>query len=1140
MPRMNIIKAATLTGIILLLIGFSFISITCDIFQPKDRMAHLVLQLRDAEKPTLAKSHTMIDQMYISVQKDGNDVYENTLTPQGDQFVCDVELKPGNGYSVGLIGRHNGFTVAQATEEGINLSEGQTRTVVLTWQRFMVQLVQPEDGVILNQTSPQLTWNPCPGAEQYALQVDSDASFASPDVEDTIENETSYTISDSLSNDHYFWRLRARDHRNNWGEWSETWQFDIDGKFIKIEPTSLTLNSDKDSQDNFEIYSNTNWTVSDTANWLNVAPESGSDSSSVMVTATHANNSTSSRSATVTVDGVDTGSKSLIVTQSGAGAYLTVSSTNVVLYPAANSNDEIRITSNTDWTVSTESSWLSVFPKRGSDSSNVMITAISANSSTSNRSAVVTVNGEGVNSISISVTQIGANAYLIVSPDHLTLSDTANSQSSFDIKSNTSWTVSNDASWLNISPDNGSDSSSIAVTATSANPSTNVRNATVTVEGDSVNSKTITVSQSGEALFLNVIPATLTLSSAANSQASFEIESNTSWTLGADSAWLSLSKEKGSDSSKVNVTATLNPKTEPRNARITVSGVGIGSIYINVTQSAATPFLLATPSSISLPATGSENTVNIESNTDWSASVSSFWLRLSKTQGSGNDSLIATASPNPETTSRSGTITFSFSGIEKSISVMQSGSDPFLQINPDSLSLPANKSGDSIQVESNIEWNVDYDATWLQVSPLNGSGNCSLSISAIENITTKPRSDQVIVKGNDIEERIIVNQLGADPFLNVDPEEINLSWKEGSNKDFYIYSNTDWMIKQDALWLTLSQNVGYDSATITVSASSNQKLEPRTEKLIIDGKDLNSKEITVIQSGVDLYFEVYPDTVFLPQSANSAFYVTVNSDTNWIVNKDSGWFSVIPTHGAGTSTIKVTANSLNRSEDYREGKINVNVSENISKSVIVRQYGLETGTVTDIDGNSYKTVKIGNQWWMAENLKVTHYRNGDPVPKTSTNSWWEGLTTGAYCYYGNNENYVSTFGNLYNWYVISDDRNIAPEGWHVPTIEEWLELADLLGGEDVAGGKIKDVGTQFWSYPNTGATDLYYFTALPGGYRGNDGIYYDINEYTAFWSSTENNQGTGAYGYCLYYNSSKLSFLAAIKTFGYSIRCVKN
>ena len=196
------------------------------------------------------------------------------------------------------------------------------------------------------------------------------------------------------------------------------------------------------------------------------------------------------------------------------------------------------------------------------------------------------------------------------------------------------------------------------------------------------------------------------------------------------------------------------------------------------------------------------------------------------------------------------------------------------------------------------------------------------------------------------------------------------------------------------------------------------------------------------------------------------------------------------------------------------------------------------GTVTDIDGNSYRTVKIGDQWWMAENLQVTRYRNGEAIPNVTDGATWEGLTTGAYCNYNNNEGYVATYGRLYNWYAVDDGRNIAPEGWHVPTDAEWQVLVDYLGGYEVAGGKLKETGTTHWMSPNTGATDESGFTARPSGDR-------DIREYhnmglaTVYWSFTEENS-LSAWIRILSYNKSDVGRDTYEKAAGFSVRCVKD
>jgi len=199
----------------------------------------------------------------------------------------------------------------------------------------------------------------------------------------------------------------------------------------------------------------------------------------------------------------------------------------------------------------------------------------------------------------------------------------------------------------------------------------------------------------------------------------------------------------------------------------------------------------------------------------------------------------------------------------------------------------------------------------------------------------------------------------------------------------------------------------------------------------------------------------------------------------------------------------------------------------------------QTETITDIDGNTYRTIKIGNQWWMAENLKVEHYRNGDMIHLVSNNEDWENLTTGAYCSYNNDSNYIDTYGLLYNWYAV-DNGNLSPEGWHVPTNTEWQILVDYLGGHSFAGGKLKEEGTIHWEIPNVNATNESGFTALPGGFRNKNGIFYSLGYYSYFWSSTETNDNNAWYRYLSGSDMVSHVYDYGVKGFGYSVRCVKD
>jgi uncharacterized protein (TIGR02145 family) len=160
-------------------------------------------------------------------------------------------------------------------------------------------------------------------------------------------------------------------------------------------------------------------------------------------------------------------------------------------------------------------------------------------------------------------------------------------------------------------------------------------------------------------------------------------------------------------------------------------------------------------------------------------------------------------------------------------------------------------------------------------------------------------------------------------------------------------------------------------------------------------------------------------------------------------------------------------------------------------------------TVNDVDGNTYNTVSIGNQVWLTENLKTTKFNNQDPISLVTDNTLWSTQTEAAYCSYQDDNLLANEYGNLYNWHVVNDIRNVCPTGYHVPSILEWEELIDFLGGAAVAGGKLKEAGLAHWMDPNTGATNSSGFTLLPSGWRANNNGFYENLSYMAYvWSST--------------------------------------
>jgi uncharacterized protein (TIGR02145 family) len=191
----------------------------------------------------------------------------------------------------------------------------------------------------------------------------------------------------------------------------------------------------------------------------------------------------------------------------------------------------------------------------------------------------------------------------------------------------------------------------------------------------------------------------------------------------------------------------------------------------------------------------------------------------------------------------------------------------------------------------------------------------------------------------------------------------------------------------------------------------------------------------------------------------------------------------------------------------------------------------------------YESVRIGDQIWMKRNLDVSHFRNGDSIPEAKTRMEWvkagkEGKP--AWCYYDNEPKKGKIYGKLYNWYAVNDPRGLAPEGWHVPSRKEWDKLINYLGGWEVAGGKMKTIGTKYLKSPNEGATNSSNFSALPGGCRYTDGSFSCVSWMGYWWYSSQFDSTNASYRYLYNDNSAYLGAYFGNKSYGFSVRCLKD
>ena len=208
--------------------------------------------------------------------------------------------------------------------------------------------------------------------------------------------------------------------------------------------------------------------------------------------------------------------------------------------------------------------------------------------------------------------------------------------------------------------------------------------------------------------------------------------------------------------------------------------------------------------------------------------------------------------------------------------------------------------------------------------------------------------------------------------------------------------------------------------------------------------------------------------------------------------------------------------------------------------------------VTDIDGNVYNVVSIGNQCWMKENLKTTHYRNGNPIQTNLTaTQWYPSTTSGACADYDNNPTNTTVYGKLYNWYAVADPQGLCPTGWHIPTDSEWHILVKFIDSNAdtsnwpglqsaIVGSSLKEIGTTHWASPNANATNSSGFTALPGGYRGSGVPDYCYIGNNGFWWTATPVNTYEAFTRALNYDNNEIDKSKQPRWTGFSVRCVRD
>ncbi|KPA11778.1 secreted protein containing APHP domain protein [Candidatus Magnetomorum sp. HK-1] len=702
------------------------------------------------------------------------------------------------------------------------------------------------------------------------------------------------------------------------------------------------------------ITANVSWSASDNASWISTS----SSSSRVNITCQR-NTTTSQRTGRVTVSGSGA-SDHIDVIQEKAPEELSVNPMSKY-FQHTGGNASINVSSNISWSVSENTSWLSV-----SKSSNSFSIQCNANEITSQRSATITVSG-GSLSRQVQITQERAPDKLDVSPLSKSFTHTGGN-ATINVNANISWNVNETTDWLSVSKSNNSFSIQC-----SANDTISQRIATITVSGNSL-SKQVQITQSSAPERLDVSPTSKNFNYTGGND-SVTVSSNLSWNATENTDWIAVSKTGNS----VSIQCDANDTISQRSATITVSG-GSLSRQIQVTQSPAPERLDVSPTSKNFSYSGGSVSINVSTNISWNVTETTGWLSVSKS----GSAFSVQCNANETTSQRSATISVSGGSLSRQVQITQSPAPERLEINPTSKIFSDTGGSVTINVSANISWSVSKNQTWLSITSTNGINDGAFSINCEANSTVNQRNATVTISGSGLSKQVQITQNGGSESLTVNPTSKTFS-SVGGNQSINVVSNTSWNVTSNKSWLSVSPSSGANNSSFNINCTANSATTQRSGIITVNAADVTAQiQITQEATAVRPMLSVDPSFQSVPASEGTTSFDIANSGTgslNWMAKVDTSatsWLSIDNTaSGLNSGTILVSFGKNENSARTGQIIISSTEAENSPVTVEVRQEQLATGTVS-VQISPQEAIDAGAKWsidggqvWNENNVSKT-------------------------------------------------------------------------------------------------------------------------------------------------------------------------
>ena len=538
------------------------------------------------------------------------------------------------------------------------------------------------------------------------------------------------------------------------------------------------------------------------------------------------------------------------IKQSGASASLSVSPTNMD-FTAKTESKTFTVTSNSDWTATSDASWVKLNASSGNGNAQVTVTT-EENTTITQRSATVTIKtADGKATATVKVTQSAANVIFSVDRNEFNVA-AAGESFSVKVTHNIGYKINSMPDWVKQTNKTTSGNTDTFTFKAEANTSTTAREGVIVFCNDNNECVPVTVKQAGANATLSVSPASMTFTAKSESK-TFTVTSNTDWTMTSDAAWVKLSATDGSGNAQVTVTAEENTAITQRSATITIKTAdGKATATVKVTQSAANVIFSVDRNEFNVAAAGESFSVKVTHNIGYKINSMPDWVKQTNKTTSGNtDTFTFKAEANASTTAREGVIVFCNDNNEcVPVTVKQAGASTTLSVSPTGMAFTAKTESKTFTVTSNTDWTATSDADWAKLSATSGNGNAQVTVTAEENTATKQRIATITLKTKDGKTTATVklSQNGADIIFRIDGD--NREYKveaEGGEIQFVVIHNIECYLKEIPEWVILDNMQTYNGATwYKLKVLPNTSTSERGGIIVIRGLAENECELEIL------------------------------------------------------------------------------------------------------------------------------------------------------------------------------------------------------------------------------------------------------------------------------------------------------